>query len=238
MSSRSEGGRLVSERKRANKSGMSGDGIKGVSEEEVAKGLRNETARRLKGQDLAWVRNERSKVQKMVRRAQETVRFNGSGTVDLAMTRPEDESSGRKRKRRGPKVPKHTVFVDDEAQQQSFDPATHFNTTNAGVARAWNRPRKGEPDSSSQRPATAAQTTSPTTKAKTKQSSTTPAPKNPAKSHAKLQAFLGKLKQREEELGAEEVDLERQRAGMRKNQAGMRGESRDGTKWKVPGRAK
>ncbi|KAI9660734.1 MAG: hypothetical protein M1831_003426 [Alyxoria varia] len=282
MSSRSEGGKMVKERKRQNKGGFlggDGDGMKkgmGVSEEEVAKGLRNQTARRLKGQDLAWVRNERSKVRKMVKRAEETIRLNGSGGVDLAMAQEDGSSDGgggssKKRRRRTTTGPKHTIFVDDESQQKSFDPATHFNTTKAGVTRAWNRPRKmqeppqpqpqpaqSQPQPQSQPPsfsstaavAAAAHNPKPSTTAHIPKpapstTTTTPSPttashyRYPAKSHAKLQTFLRKLKERGNQLREEELDLERQRAGMRKNQAGTVGGSKDGrVRWKVRGRAK
>lgn len=41
-----------------------------------------------------------------------------------------------------PAANKHTVFVDDDQQLQSFDPAEHFDTPAELLARAYNRPRK------------------------------------------------------------------------------------------------
>lgn len=36
----------------------------------------------------------------------------------------------------------HTVFVDDEAQQEAFEPSQYFDTDPDLVARAFNRPKK------------------------------------------------------------------------------------------------
>lgn len=41
-----------------------------------------------------------------------------------------------------PPTNKHTVFVDDEEQQQSFEPSQYFDTDPDLVGRAFNRPKK------------------------------------------------------------------------------------------------
>lgn len=45
---------------------------------------------------------------------------------------------------RGGRPPAHTVFVDTPAEAAAFDPAAHFDTPPALLARAHNRPRSGQ----------------------------------------------------------------------------------------------
>ncbi|KAJ3049303.1 UTP11-like, U3 small nucleolar ribonucleoprotein [Rhizophlyctis rosea] len=107
-----------------------------------------ETIKLLKTQDQNYVNYQRSVNQKKIERLQSDLHLLQEDDAeeddddDMGMDLDgDDDLIGEGESSKAPKV-KHTIFVEDEEDVRSFDPAKHFNTLPELVGRKYNRPRK------------------------------------------------------------------------------------------------
>ncbi|KAJ3039813.1 UTP11-like, U3 small nucleolar ribonucleoprotein [Rhizophlyctis rosea] len=109
----------------------------------------HDTIKLLKTQDQGYVNYQRSVNQKKIERLKNDLHLlqedeEEDGADDMGMDLDDDDlgdglgigSSSKS------KDVKHTIFVEDEDEVKTFDPAKHFNTLPELVGRKYNRPRK------------------------------------------------------------------------------------------------
>lgn len=96
----------------------------------------------MKSQDLSYVRMMRQKDLKSVEKMKSNLHFIGhfDDIHDDDDDETDDEKKKKKKKSSGHKR-KHTIFVKDEKEAETFDIAKHFDTVPEMVGRAFNRPR-------------------------------------------------------------------------------------------------
>ncbi|KAI9730362.1 MAG: hypothetical protein M1834_005872 [Cirrosporium novae-zelandiae] len=132
---------------------------------------------------------------------------------------------------------KHTVFVQNEEDQEAFDPEQFFGTDEKGLERSFNRPRvenkteasSDDDDDNDNDDTNSHPHPSTTTKKPTNQSTKTQRRRLRSAQTTKLEA----LRQRERELRTAEQELELQRGRMGNSVGGI---NRNGVRWKVRGR--
>ncbi|KAG0315154.1 UTP11-like, U3 small nucleolar ribonucleoprotein [Dissophora globulifera] len=103
----------------------------------------NDFLKLLKTQDLNYITQQRDIGRKRIERMQQ-----GLILLDDEARAEEDEDMdeymGASSSKAGPKSKNHIVFVDNEEEVKTFDPAKHFDTAPELVHRKFNRPRTSQ----------------------------------------------------------------------------------------------
>ncbi|KAL1919680.1 uncharacterized protein VTP21DRAFT_1611 [Calcarisporiella thermophila] len=112
----------------------------GVHVVERNKNLSHDVVQLLKTQDHRYIRMQRDISKKKIEKLKTSLHFIEGEDIQIhdgdedALAEQQGESSSSQR-------PKHTIFVDSEAEVAKFDPVKHFETAPEFINRNFNRPR-------------------------------------------------------------------------------------------------